>query len=223
MTCTAKRHDPTPSVYCHFGCRCPATVAAKARYDKQRKAAGNIRRVASTITHRKIQALVAAGWPMRELGLRLGRNEDFARKLLRHRHVFLSTAVAIDRLYTQLNNLPGPSNRARVLAVGWGWAPPIAWDDDTIDDPDAKPAHQAEAEFVDDLDITLVCEWVGKPLDTRKLQVISRLTRAERAAVIDRLHAAGHIDRAIGELLGVTTTAVNNHRIRRCHRTAVAA
>jgi hypothetical protein len=34
---------------------------------------------------------------------------------------------------------PGPSDYYRNKARGLGWAPPLAWDDDLIDNPQAKP------------------------------------------------------------------------------------
>lgn len=36
--------------------------------------------------------------------------------------------------------IPGPSQRTRARAVRVGLVPPLAWDDETLDDPDAAPA-----------------------------------------------------------------------------------
>ena len=41
--------------------------------------------------------------------------------------------------YEQLAHLEGNSTRGRNNALHNGWAPPITWDDDTIDDPSAHP------------------------------------------------------------------------------------
>lgn len=48
-------------------------------------------------------------------------------------------AAKIRRAYSQLAEQPGDGVRARNRAKREGWAPPAAWDDDTIDDPQAQP------------------------------------------------------------------------------------
>lgn len=55
-------------------------------------------------------------------------------KLARH-----DNAARICAAYDELWQTPGPSKRSRNHAIRHGWAPPMAWDDDTIDDPKAKP------------------------------------------------------------------------------------
>lgn len=42
-------------------------------------------------------------------------------------------------LYDELSMTPGPSVQARKQAANAGHAPPLAWDDDTIDRPEATP------------------------------------------------------------------------------------
>lgn len=48
--------------------------------------------------------------------------------------------------YEALWNRPGTSNQTRSAAAKLGYAPPLAWDDDTIDDPDAEPQHDLAPE-----------------------------------------------------------------------------
>ncbi len=43
-------------------------------------------------------------------------------------------------LYEDLSMTPGPSAATRARAATLGYAPPLAWDDDTIDSPDAQPS-----------------------------------------------------------------------------------
>lgn len=50
------------------------------------------------------------------------------------------TEAAIKRACTALTGVPGTSDRTRARALREGWAPLAAWDDDTIDDPTAKPS-----------------------------------------------------------------------------------
>lgn len=109
----------------------PAPVAAG-----QARQAGA--RIDNTGTRRRLEALMANGWPARELSVRLG-HEHAGLQLPRHRLVSSSTAHAVADLYDQLQGTPGPSQWARTRYRGRGWLPPGWWDPDTIDDPDATP------------------------------------------------------------------------------------
>jgi len=86
---------------------------------------------------RRLDALACLGWGQRDLaaeGLKpfRDRRATGARmKTWRYREV----CAVYDRLW----NVPGPSGHSRALAARHGWAPPLAWDDDTIDDPAARP------------------------------------------------------------------------------------
>ena len=57
----------------------------------------------------------------------------------RREQVAVATAQLVRELYDELAMVTGPSQRARTLAAKHGWAPPLAWDDETIDDPAARP------------------------------------------------------------------------------------
>jgi DNA-binding transcriptional MerR regulator len=98
-----------------------------------------------TGTRRRIQALVRVGWPLREIFTRLGYGpRSRPANVLYGRQVHRSTALRVAAVYDELSMTPGPSSLAAARAAGKGWAPPLAWDDDTIDDPAAAPAgHQA--------------------------------------------------------------------------------
>ena len=50
------------------------------------------------------------------------------------------TAEKVARLYDELSMVAGPSTRATTEAKRKGWAPPLAWDEEDLDDPAAKPA-----------------------------------------------------------------------------------
>lgn len=98
-----------------------------------------------TGTRRRVHALAAMGWPLAHLGLRLGINRSNLGRTLRAPRVRITTDRAIRALYNQLWNLNplehGVSlhsyNTTRRWARDNGWAPVGAWDDDTIDNPDA--------------------------------------------------------------------------------------
>ncbi|MFI9079164.1 hypothetical protein ACIGW8_22290 [Streptomyces sioyaensis] len=98
-------------------------------------------------TTRRLQALVAAGWPQHHLAVRLGMTDGNFGTTLRRDHVVVRTARAVRGLYDELW-LADPRehdvdtqaySRARNHAVAERWAPVGAWDDDTIDDPAATP------------------------------------------------------------------------------------
>jgi transcriptional regulator with XRE-family HTH domain len=98
---------------------------------------------------RRLQALVAIGWSQSELAARLGIQPSNFASLLTREHVRTGTAKAVQNLYDQLWNRPPAeadhrarisASRARHYAQAHDWPPPLAWDDDIIDDPAATPA-----------------------------------------------------------------------------------
>ncbi|MGY0062775.1 hypothetical protein ACWY4P_40620 [Streptomyces sp. LZ34] len=56
-----------------------------------------------------------------------------------YRHIDGKVDEAIRLAYRTLGRTPGTSWKARKRAVDNNWAPPAAWDDDTIDNPAAHP------------------------------------------------------------------------------------
>lgn len=99
----------------------------------------------ATGTRRRLQALAVNGWPHRLIADQLDADHKgtltvqngTTRTIRRH------TAQAVADLYDRLWDQPGPSKRSRTCALRNGWLPPLAWDDDTIDDPDATPHADA--------------------------------------------------------------------------------
>lgn len=105
-------------------------------------------------SQRRIQALVANGWPAAVLARMLGMLPTHLHRMLRaDEPVRPGRAAEIAALYEQLWDAPPDESargrrsaaEARKLAGRHGWAPPMAWDDDDseghgIDDPAATPA-----------------------------------------------------------------------------------
>lgn len=95
-------------------------------------------------TVRRIHALQALGWTYAHMEqvLRSAGHLQQPEKIVspRGHHVTRETYDAICDLYATLSTSRGPSRRAAALAAERGWVVPAAWDDDTIDDPDAVPA-----------------------------------------------------------------------------------
>jgi transcriptional regulator with XRE-family HTH domain len=98
-------------------------------------------RVSATGSLRRLRALHAIGWTQTEIARRIGWTlQNLNRYFISDPEMInRGTAVDIARVFDQLQLIPGPSERARRHAKKLGWPPPLAWDEDTIDDPDAKP------------------------------------------------------------------------------------
>lgn len=104
-----------------------------------------------TGTRRRLQALSVIGWSQPRLARLLGVAPANFNSMIHGRRspgVTVATARAAAALYDQLWNVtPDAANRfeaagithTRRAAENNGWAPPLAWDDDTIDDPTAEP------------------------------------------------------------------------------------
>jgi hypothetical protein len=103
--------------------------------------------VASIGTHRRLQALIFAGWPQHHLAVALDMTDGNFGALLDRPQVLARTALAVRGLYDKLWRQDPRENgvgkqaysRSRNHAAARGWAPVGAWDDDTIDDPAAEP------------------------------------------------------------------------------------
>jgi hypothetical protein len=120
-----------------------------------------------------------------------------------------TTADAITRVYDELSmTVPqddeaGRSPRAgrihdrqRRLAARRGWAPPLAWDDDTIDDPAATPATGArERAWSTRHDETVVERILAGEWDLQS-------SRPEREEVVARWRTAGRSLDALEKLTG---------------------
>lgn len=100
-------------------------------------------------TARRLQALAVAGWPTSRLSRETGLTPYRLVPLLKGvttcvtREEARSVAAVYVRLGGASPGLCGVSHiaarAARERAGAAGWAPPAAWDDDTIDDPQAIP------------------------------------------------------------------------------------
>lgn len=97
-----------------------------------------------TRSRRQLQALVATGRTQQELAIRLGMSPfNFGRLLFKQQNITLAKQRDIDALYDELWEKPpsdtSSARRARRYARQHEFAPPQAWDDDTISNPEAKP------------------------------------------------------------------------------------
>lgn len=137
-------------------------------------------------TARRIQALVALGWSMSKIAARLGiLRANFTPIAHGRRDVKQATAKAVRDLYDELRDTEPPRDthrdriaysRARNFAAAHGWALPMAWDDESIDDPAAAPHTEEQTRpggkrvYVEDIEFLLD----DQPLATAK-QIGERL------------------------------------------------
>jgi hypothetical protein len=124
--------------------RAQALLAVQATMDTL--AAGAV--MDGTGTRRRLQALAANGWAAALIAERLNRPASAIRRTRSAATVLVASAREIRDLYESMWDEPPPeltsgqkSSVARVkkYALRLGWAPPMAWDDDTMDHPDAQP------------------------------------------------------------------------------------
>lgn len=136
--CKARRHGDQRIDY-RRGCRCTAARKAEA-IDRQRRYAEFPAETDGTGTGRRLRALAALGWPAYEIAARMGVTHQCIEQWRRGRdRVRCTTHARITALYDELSMTVGPSADTRRRALRYGWPPPLAWDDDTIDDPTARP------------------------------------------------------------------------------------
>ena len=140
-----------------------------------RMAAGGVN-VPSLGTVRRLQALVAIGHSQQAICDHLGWLPGNATRLFNGKQDFVtvSTAAKARVLFSELQLTPGSCERARRRAKKLGWAPPLAWDEDAIDDPDARPdfGQRETISFVERYtemrelgynDLQIVARWGMKP------------------------------------------------------------
>ena len=168
-------------------------------------------RVDAIGTQRRLRALVALGYPAAELARRAGLDRQAIDAVLADERdgVAASTARTVRALYDRLSlRSPNPRDHAAKVAVSRsrnraaaaGWALPLAWDDDTIDDPSAKPAtvdvprdgkrvHVEDVEWLLDTDVA-TWDSIANRLGVSRDGVRAALARADRHDLIERITAA---------------------------------
>lgn len=111
-----------------------AKAAALTLADVYGQAGGTVPAVGTT---RRVQALMAIGWRKPDLAT---AGIPSAQLVTRARsHVTAATWRQVGEVYDRLSMTPGPSASARERATRRGYAPPLAWDEDALDDPRATP------------------------------------------------------------------------------------
>lgn len=216
--CPRARHvHGTLGAYQYDGCRCFACRLARSRAHTAYAHGGTWREAdwgTAIGVARRLQALTAIGYTDRALAPMLGMHPSYVVRLragIGQRVTDETRRLVVD-LYDQLWDRPydGPySVRTTRLAAAKGWLPPLAWDDDTIDEPDINSSrdNHAPAEL-DEIAIERAMRGDRVPLN-----------KAEKSEAIRRLVAMRLTDTEIARRLHMTTDAV----LKRRHRAMIAS
>lgn len=170
----------------------------------------------ATGTRRRVQALACLGYSYQmqgelisEFDRRVVSGDAVSRWTKRHAQVTHAVHNAAARLYDKYSMVPfDTDNVVARRARAKGWAPVLAWDDDTIDDPDAKPDLGRVNQCLPDeqaVQLAMMGQLrkVGRPLNN-----------AEKREVIVRGTALGKSGREISRLAGISHDAVQKQRDR---------
>lgn len=140
--CTARYHG-TESAYVR-GCRCSSAreqLTTRRRLRRHGLAPAGL--VNATGSTRKVRALAWMGWTNGSIAAHAGVGITTVELLAagRLRTVRRHTAERITGAFEALSMRHGGSTRTANRARRLGWHPPLAWDDDQIDDPHGEPAE----------------------------------------------------------------------------------
>jgi hypothetical protein len=130
-------------------------------------------RVPAIGARRRLQALIAIGYPVQRIADETGMHVTQIRPVLNGHQdtVVVTTHQKIAATYRRLFMVPGPSSRAKGRAARERWPSPLAWDDN-IDDPAARPVLDAAPSPDDDPDIDEIA--------------IARLVRGDRTVRLNQ-------------------------------------
>lgn len=156
----------------------PATATALLAVQPDPAACAPGTRIPARPTWRRIEGLVALGYPKAWIAEQLGRARCIQ---FGSDEVLASTAADVVRLAARIGDSPGPSDRARRYAAARGWLVPGYGTDDDIARLDDARRELADHERTE------------------------RLQRRQRA---QQLHAAGVQSRDIAAALGTTVDVV---------------
>ncbi len=178
---------------------CVDRLSLSTVYGEQAK--GHVPRIGA---QRRIQALMSIGWTHEALAA--AGAPGTARVLSAQGHLMTATRWREVRdVYDQLSMTSGPSALTRGWSRSLGYAPPLAWDDETIDDPTAAPQGAGEKDNSDERVVDLVA--VRRVVEGGSPEGVA-LTRVERLIATRMLAAAGASDAEIAERVGVSSRTV---------------
>jgi hypothetical protein len=208
--CPGSQHG-TSNAYRNHGCRCADARRANTRYGKLRRAGlHQARWVSSLGVIRRRQALAAIGYGLRELEPYFGTSWRGVGNYQSRERVHRSTYDRWVEVYDRLSMTPGPNALVKQHARQQGWAPPLAWDDDELDNPEARPARMPRA-------------WRTRPDEKRIAAALAgdeaarqALRSPDRREIVVRLHGEGLTDPAIMARSGIKQSTIRAIRTQLC-------
>lgn len=139
-----KHPHGTRQAYTFDRCRCETCTFESTRYERRRRYYRHIGQpytVPATGFARRVRALMAIGYTMRQISAELGMaNGNLSSKLHKNGTVQRATHERMVALYARWHMLPQSgmqADRTKRMATRRGWAPPLAWEDI---DADPKPS-----------------------------------------------------------------------------------
>lgn len=124
-----------------------------------------------TGTRRRLQALVAAGWPLTTIDRQIGYKSNHLRKILTERRIHVTTSVFVAGVYEEYRDRKPERNgvakylarKARERAAVNRWPTPGYWVDrmDVIDDPDFEPLYGVTRREIIAQDANLIMRTTG--------------------------------------------------------------
>lgn len=167
-----------------------------------------------TGTRRRIQALIAIGWTFDDLAAQMGFSDRNLSRTIGASFVTVRVERTVRDVYDRLwHVVPADSigsRRARRRAHVEGWLPPLAWDDDIIDDPKAKPDMKAIAS----LRAPAITRFEEDAIDAALAGDKPRLSPVERAEAVRILHERRWSAHRIANHIGCAQRTVDRIRNR---------
>lgn len=138
---------------------------------------------------RRLRALQTMGYTHDMLAEHSGLCSHTINRIIMEKkfQVKAATARTVEELFSRLQLVPPPETvaikRARLRAQRRGWAPPFAWDEDTIDDPNAEPdlGKNSKTDWLEDYEelkaMGLDFDVIAARLGTNRVALQQRLRR----------------------------------------------
>lgn len=127
-------HNPARGINRHLAARVLAVTELPA------PASPRHAHVTTTGLIRRLQALCALGWTLTAISQTGATTPRSLCDLLRTQRPTPAQRNAVLTAWHELSHRPGPSTTARRRAAAKGWAPPLAWEEHTIDQTHQKPS-----------------------------------------------------------------------------------
>lgn len=160
VSALTKRLNLTPTAFDHMMCGRNGVLSQQVRRETAEAVMSywptladfpDMSRIDATGTRRRVQALMRLGWPQRAMAQHAGIRERQLSHVLQGERLTARMARVVAGVYDDLwNKTPEhhgvtlhAAHQTRVTALRRGYVGPLAWDDDTIDDPSAAPLVDA--------------------------------------------------------------------------------